>query len=71
MTQRTASDATANWALEIERVRGKPEYVSAEAFEADGDTVTIYTTAGHEVTLKRDRIRKILLMRTAVVNSAE
>lgn len=69
VTQRTASDITANWALEIERDRGRPEYVSAEAIEADGEHVTIYLATGQEVILERSRIRKILLMRTAVVAS--
>lgn len=65
VTQRTVSDATANWALEIERDRGRPEYVSAEAIEADGDRIVIWTSKGEEITLQRDRVRKILLMRTA------
>ena len=66
MTQPTVSDATANWALEIERDRGRPEYISAEAIEADGDRIVIWTPKGEEITLKRDKVRKILLMRTAV-----
>ncbi len=57
----------ANWAIEIDRDRGRPEYVTAEAFEADGENITIYTTKGEEVTLRRDRVRRILLMRTREV----
>jgi len=63
MTQRDASD-NANWAIEIDRDRGRPEYITAEAFEADGDNITIYTAKGEEITLRRDRVRRILLMRT-------
>jgi hypothetical protein len=69
VTQQTASDATANWAIEIDRDRGRPEYVSAEAIEADGENITIYTTKGEEVTLRRDRVRRILLMRTLATAS--
>jgi len=63
MTQRTASN-TANWAIEIDRDRGRPEYVSAEAIEANGDYITIYTSKGEEITLQRKRVKKLLLMRT-------
>ena len=65
VTQRTASDMTANWAIEIDRDRGRPEYVAAEAIEADGEHITIYTAKGEEVRIRRDRVRRILLMRTA------
>jgi len=64
VTQPSASDVAAPWAIEIERDQGRPEYVAAEAIEVDGESITIYTVDGHEVTLRRDDVKKLLLMRT-------
>ena len=66
VTQPAVSDVTANWALEIVRDRGRTEYIAAEAIEADGDRIVIWTPKGEEITLPRGDVRKILLMRTAL-----
>lgn len=58
--------ASANWAIEVEvEVDGKPlvEYYSITQLSANGDRVRFRTTRGQELELKRDSVRKVLLVR--------
>lgn len=63
MTQAPAS--TANWAIEVESaITGIVAYYSVIQMRADGDRLNLLTAENKHVSIERDKIRKILVMKT-------
>jgi len=67
-----STDANAPWAIEVDRgPDAPPEYYPIQGMKLLGGDLVIATPGGDQVRFKNKKIRKILVMRTTEVSTAE